>query len=78
MKPENTFFEDHVTSYKQKLKNFNRIWDELGLTVGSILYLCCTNTDMCYTSTLILKVVILYLLTSPNFEFLVIMFFLTK
>ncbi|KAK7202388.1 aminotransferase class I and II [Myxozyma melibiosi] len=32
IKPENTFFEDHVESYKRKLKNFNRIWDELGLT----------------------------------------------
>ncbi|KAK9466865.1 pyridoxal phosphate-dependent transferase [Lipomyces arxii] len=32
MKPENTFFQDHVESYKTKMKNFNRIWDELGLT----------------------------------------------
>ncbi|KAK9464195.1 pyridoxal phosphate-dependent transferase [Lipomyces oligophaga] len=32
MKPENTFFADHVESYKRKLKRFNSIWDELGLT----------------------------------------------
>ncbi|KAK9248558.1 pyridoxal phosphate-dependent transferase [Lipomyces tetrasporus] len=30
-KPENTFFVDHVESYKRKFRNFNRIWDELSL-----------------------------------------------
>ncbi|KAK9455866.1 pyridoxal phosphate-dependent transferase [Dipodascopsis uninucleata] len=30
-KKENTFFDDHVQAYKNKMKLFNRIWDELGL-----------------------------------------------
>ncbi|KAK9476979.1 pyridoxal phosphate-dependent transferase [Lipomyces japonicus] len=31
LKPENTFFHDHVESYKRKLEIFTAVWDELGL-----------------------------------------------